>query len=48
MENKKPLIIVLVLALLLAGFFAFKSVNANKAAEADAARVVELELAVQE
>lgn len=48
MENKKPLIIVLILALLLAGFFAFKSVSANKAAEADAARVEELELALQE
>ena len=48
MENKKPLIIVLILALLLAGFFAFKSVSANKAAEADAAKVEELELALQE
>ena len=48
MENKKPLIIVLILALLLTGFFAFKYVNANKAAEADAARVEELELALQE
>lgn len=48
MENKKPLIAVLVIALLLAGFFAFKSVNANKEIEAEAARIAELEQAVQE
>ncbi len=48
MESKKPLIIVLVLAILAAGFFAFKSMNAGKGRAAEQEQIAALELAVQE